>query len=89
MMDAIFASPQLADGVLALIAIEAVGLFVWIRTSGRKASTSLWLTLVSGAALVFALRSALADAPPFLIGAALAVALVAHLAYLAAALGGR
>jgi hypothetical protein len=82
-------SGLVADIVLACLAIEAIGLLAWRRATGRGPGVgALAALLLPGAFLVLALRFALADAPWWLIPAALAGALVAHLADLRARLRG-
>ena len=79
-----FLSPRFIDALLAFIAIEAGALFVLFPRLRRAAD--LWLTLASGAALMLAVRVALADAGAMAMGAALGLALVTHLLYLRARL---
>lgn len=71
----------LVEAILALVALEAVLLAVVLRRMGRGAALpGLFATLLSGAALLLALRAALIGADAVWIGAWLAAALVAHLA---------
>ena len=79
-----FASPRFIDALLAFIAVEGGALFVLFPRLRRAAD--LWLTLVSGAALMLAVRVALADAGATAMAGALGLALVAHLLYLRARL---
>lgn len=77
-----FASPHLIDAILIGVGAEALLLYLlWPRL---RAAADLWLTLASGAALMGALRIALADGPPSVIAGALSIALAAHLLYLRA-----
>jgi hypothetical protein len=75
-----FVSPRLIDAILAAIAFEATILFVFFPTLRRAAD--LWLTFISGAALMAAVRFALSGADKRVIAALLAAALIAHLLYL-------
>lgn len=67
-----FTDPRLIDAILLLVAFEMIVLF-WQRR------WRLVPMLVSGAALLLALRAALADSGGGAIGSALAVAGLAHL----------
>jgi hypothetical protein len=70
----------LVDLVLALVAIEALGLYVLLRWRGRGPSyPALLANLGAGAALVIAIRAALTGASYGVIAATLALSLVAHL----------
>ncbi len=71
-MNEIFTNPNLIDAILTLVALEMI-LLLWQRR------WRLVPVLVSGAALLLALRAALADSGGVLIGSALAVAGLAHL----------
>ena len=79
-------SGRAADLILLLVVLEALALLLWRRrrvTQGRGPQVPLarWLSpLVAGAALVLALRLALTGGSAPLMGLALAVAGVAHLA---------
>lgn len=78
-MEALFESGRIAELVVALIALEAVALFVLRRLGVWGAPLSqVAPTLISGAALAFALRGALTDAAWIWVAAPLTVALVAH-----------
>jgi hypothetical protein len=84
LLDDFLLSGRAADFILALVVLEAVLLGLRARRGGAPA-TARWLSpLAAGAALVLALRLALVDAAPALIGAALLAAGVAHLAGYAA-----
>ncbi len=80
-----FASPRFLDALMVFIALEAAALFVLFPSLRRAAD--IWLTLASGAALMLAVRVALADSGSLAMGAVLGVALVAHLLYLRARIG--
>lgn len=74
-------SGRIVDLILALVAIEALALLAWRRWTGRGPSTApLLANLLSGAALMVALRAALTDAHWTTIAACLSVALICHLA---------
>lgn len=75
-----FISPRFIDAILLAIAFEAAALFVFFPTMRRGGD--LWLTLVSGAALMVAVRLAIGGADKHWIAGALAAALIAHLLYL-------
>lgn len=75
-----FISPRLIDAILVAIAVEAAALFVFFPALRRAGD--LWLTLVSGAALMAAVRFALSGADRAIIAGLLAAALIAHLLYL-------
>ena len=80
-MDSLFASGRIVDIILVLMAIEAFALIAYHRSSGHGIKTRHVLSnLVAGMALFAALRLALTAAPWPWIGAALAAALVAHVA---------
>jgi hypothetical protein len=73
-------SGGLVEAILALVALEAGLLAVLLRRSGRAAALpGLLATLLSGTALLLALRAALIGADTVWIGAWLAAALAAHL----------
>lgn len=73
-------SGGLVDAILVLVALEGVVLAALLRRSGRAAALpGLLATLLSGAALLLALRAALIGAGAVWIGAWLAAALAAHL----------
>lgn len=79
-----FQSPHFIDALIAFIAIEAAALYLLVPSLRRAAD--LWLTLLSGAALMVAVRVALAAGGGLAIGGVLGFALVAHLLYLRARL---
>ncbi len=69
------------DLILALIALEGVGLLVLRRVTGRGPSAGALLpNLLAGAALLVAMRLALTGEAPALVGLALLAGLLAHLA---------
>lgn len=73
-------SGGLVDAILLLVALEGVVLTIVLRRSGRAAALpGLLATLLSGAALLLALRAALIGAGAVTIAAWLAAALAAHL----------
>jgi hypothetical protein len=75
---------RLIDGIIALVALEAL-LLVALRAFFDRgpASASSIANCMSGAGLLLALRAAIADAPFAVIGACLLAALIAHVADLA------
>jgi hypothetical protein len=79
---AFLSSPTaLMDLVLALVAVEAIGLYVFLRWTGRGPRyAALLANLAAGAALVCAVRAALIGASYGVIAAILVVSLLAHLA---------
>ena len=82
-MSAFVVNPQLIDWILILVALEAVGV-LGLRTLTRRGPPVGFLcNLLAGAALLVALRCALAGAPTLAIAASLAMAFLAHLADLA------
>jgi hypothetical protein len=69
------------DLILALVFLEALGLLGWrVLRGGGLAPADILFNLMAGAALLLALRAALAGAGPAWIGAALSLALVMHAA---------
>ena len=75
---------RLIDGIIALLALEAVALVALRMLRGRGPSVASSLAnCMAGGALFLALRAAMADAPFAVIGGCLLVALVAHVADLA------
>jgi hypothetical protein len=77
----LLASPALIDLILAFTVLEAIVLAVWRKRSGRGLDlVPLFLMLLPGVFLMLALRAALAGAVWPWLPAALAAALVAHLA---------
>jgi hypothetical protein len=80
-MEILISSGRIADFVLGLVLIEAVALFAYHRLGGRGVSpVELLANLAAGGSLLLALRGALVDAWWGWIAAALAGALVAHVA---------
>ena len=70
---------RVIDAILALIVLEGLGLIAWRSFTGSGPRTGpLIANLAAGAALLTALRETLSGAPAALIGATLALALVAH-----------
>ena len=66
--------------ILVLVALEAIALTLYHRTTGRGPSVSMLVpNLVAGAALLFAVRLALTDAWWGWLAGALLLALLAHL----------
>jgi hypothetical protein len=79
-LEAFLLSGRAADLILLIVALETLVLG-YRYVCGRGPSPRYWLSpLLAGAALVWALRLALTAGPPPLLGLALAVAGVAHLA---------
>ena len=75
---------RLIDGIIALLALEALALVAVRAFLGRGPSVvSLDRQLRGGGALFLALRAAMAEAPFAVIGGCLLAALVAHVADLA------
>ncbi|MFN6955413.1 MAG: hypothetical protein ACK4PG_11525 [Acetobacteraceae bacterium] len=82
-MEAFFASGLVADIALGVLALEAAALWALRRFAGRGPGLApLGLGLLSGACLLLALRAALTGAGPAWIGAALAAAGAAQVAWL-------
>jgi hypothetical protein len=82
-MEAVFASGLLADLALGVLALEAAALWALRRFAGRGPGPApLAFGLLSGAFLLLALRAALSEMGPAWIGAALAAAGAAQLAWL-------
>jgi len=75
-MTDLFASPRLADLVLAVLALEAV---VFALRGGRDALARVGPFLLSGACLALALRAVLADAAWPWVASGLLGALLCHL----------
>ncbi len=74
-----FRSGRIIDAILALMVLEAAAIAVWHRASGRPPRLGdVAGTLVSGAALLLAVRAALTGAPWPVIALALLGALIAH-----------
>jgi hypothetical protein len=81
---ALFANGRAVDGILVLVAVEALALTIVHRVSGRGvAPADLLPNLVSGTGLLLALRAALVEAPWPWIAASLSLGLVGHVADLA------
>ena len=79
-MQALIESGALIDAILALVAIQFLGLAWLHRARGiGPAPRDLWPNLAAGAALLLALRAALTDAAWIFVALWLAVALAAHL----------
>lgn len=77
----LFASGRIADIIVALVALEAIALFILWQRSGRGiAPADLVFNLLSGACLLLALRSALTQSGWHTTAIFLAAALLAHLA---------
>ena len=73
-------SPLLIDGILVGIGIELAGLTaVLFRTGRRRWIPPMVAFLLSGAALMLALRFALSGASPMLIQASMAVSGLMHI----------
>ncbi len=80
-LSALYESGRVADLLVGLVALEALGLAWWHRhAGGRGLPWGLLLTLATGAALVLALGAALKGAPWPVIGLWLILALIGHLA---------
>ncbi|MDP4003787.1 hypothetical protein [Methylobacterium sp. NEAU K] len=78
-MDALFASGRIVDGILALVAVEAL-LLAWLCRRAGLPLTALLANLASGAALMLALRAALVGAAWTSVAAWMLAGLFAHLA---------
>ncbi|GJE54667.1 MULTISPECIES: hypothetical protein [Methylobacterium] len=79
-MPELFASGRIVDGILVLVALEAVALLVWRWRRGRGPSPlALIGNLASGASLMLAVRAALTGADWTVIAGFLLASLVAHL----------
>ena len=78
-MGELFASGRVVDLILGFMVLEAVGLLVWRRRTGRGiAPLDLVVSLLAGALLLLALRFALAGAAWPAVAGCLAAALGAH-----------
>ena len=78
-MSALFASGHIIDAILVLTVLEAIGLTVFHRTTGRGVPPGDFLVnLASGCCLLLALRLALTGEPWVWIAAALLGSLLAH-----------
>ena len=83
-MSDLFASGRVVDLILGLMLLEGALLLLYHRRTGRGIAPRLLLaTLVSGACLLLALRTALTGAGWLATGAWLTAALLAHLGDLA------
>jgi hypothetical protein len=84
-MTALFMDGRVIDLILLLVAVEAIGLLLLRRATGRGLSPSALLAnLAAGAFLLAALRCGLSGTGVAWVGLCLALALVAHLADLRA-----
>ena len=84
-----FSSGRIIDAILILVALEAAALLWWHRRTGRgPAPLPLLCNLASGAALMLAVRAALAGADWPVIAACLFGSLLAHGSELAVRLRG-
>ena len=80
-MTAVFTNGRIVDLILAMMALEALGLLVYRHRTGRGiAPAGLLINLLSGACLLMALRCALLTYPWHWTATWLAAALIAHLA---------
>jgi hypothetical protein len=80
-MDRLFASGRIVDLILALVALEALGLLAYHRRTGRgPAPADALSNLLSGACLMLALRGALVGAWWGWVALPLLASLLAHLA---------
>jgi ABC-type spermidine/putrescine transport system permease subunit II len=78
-MQGFFASGQVADLVLLVLAAEAAALFLWHRRTGRGLAPLVLAGLVlPGIAFALALRAALTGAGWGWVAAALVAAFLAH-----------
>jgi len=74
-----FATGRIVDGILALMVLELIVLIIVRKKTGRGLTTGkLMVSLAAGAALLLALRSALAGLPWHNVALWLIVALAAH-----------
>jgi hypothetical protein len=78
-MESLFASGRIVDIILLLVAGEALVL-AWLGRRGGPPLTSLLANLASGAALMLALRAALAGTGWTAVAGWMLAGLVAHLA---------
>lgn len=80
MIEPLFRSGRIADIVIAVMALEALGFALAARARSRNWSLGVMLTgLLPGVFLVLALRAALVQASTLWIALALSAALVSHL----------
>ena len=83
-MEALFASGRIIDAILILVALEALALLAWRFRQGHGPSpVALVANLLSGAALMLALRTALTGGHWSVLAACLAISLVCHVTDLA------
>jgi sugar phosphate permease len=88
-LDELFRSGRIVDLILAAVAVEFVLLMAWLsrrRRGGPRQVAALAANLLAGGFLLLAVRAALAGAQTYWIAAALAAALIAHVADLVARL---
>jgi hypothetical protein len=79
-LEAWFVSGRIIDLILAIVLLEAVGLWLWRRVSGRGLSIAEIIgLLLSGVFLILAVRAALTGAPWPLISLLLLLSFAAHL----------
>lgn len=79
MLEDLFLSGRAVDLILVFIAVEAVILVAWLAWRGRSDSIApLIANLVSGAALMLAVRTAIVDGYWPLIAACLFASFIAH-----------
>lgn len=84
MIESFVASGHAADLVLAIMALEAIILSVYLRRKGLSRSIPGFMAaLLAGAALVLALRAALAGGDLGVIALCLGASFIAHLAEIA------
>jgi len=84
-MQSLFADGRIVDAILALMVAEAIALAIYRRRTGRGIPLrALVVNLGAGAALLLTLRAAMTGASIPVIGALLFLALVFHIADLAA-----
>ena len=77
-------APQMLDAVLALIALEAVGLGHWLRRSGRRSLVApIMCFLAAGGCLMLAVRLALSGDASVALGTALIGGFAFHVAFFA------
>ncbi len=74
-----FASGRIVDGILLLVAAEAL-ILAWLSRRGGPSLPSLLTNLASGAALMLALRAALVGTGWIVVAGWMLAGLVAHLA---------
>lgn len=79
-MTADFITPGFIGAILVAIAVEAVAIYIFVP--GLRRAADVWLTLLSGAALMAAVGIALAGGERLCIATALAASLITHLLYL-------